>query len=275
MSARFLVKALYFLLIIQSPISAQVIVTGTVKDVGGKPLTRALVRVFDGPHPIGLAPEPADLQGQFRIRVEVQTVDRLRCEVSATGYVTERRNLVVSKGIANTGEIRLSHVKGLRLGALSAIESGDGRFTYIDVLVQNEGESTVEVASQSLRGTARAETECSSPAPTIMFSVSDTVEQDRVRVTVGEQDSAKKDQIKATGKLEMLPCRQMRLELVIPTTYLISPGEKLKLRFAVPTVMHDPEKQRTSVSLNAWDSLQLSLSLGDGSTVSAGLREEP
>lgn len=268
-----LVAVVVVLLTCEGRADATLLVSGRVVTATGEPIPEATV-VLLGRGGRLRPPIAVELLGDFRLELTETTESYLRCEVSAPDYLPLRTNVLIVKGIANAGELRLHRKAPVSLGQLQVLVANGGEKFFIDVFATKHGEHPVEVQAIELEGNSRKTTNCLDYAPALMFELSPIVRLQRsgsvgdASVAIVDPRTSGKDVVAALVKLEELPCRQLRLRLRVNSTFQLSDPKPEKLRLVIARTLRVRGDQDTRPwHLENWAQLLFRLHLASGATV--------
>jgi hypothetical protein len=194
----------------------------------------------------------------------------LTLDISATGYKPRRVNVDVQDGVAAVGTIALQPIPGIALGKIVYYHPPRSRSEILDVVVRNEDPTNhAQIVAVEVDGTKRATTECFDTAtPIVEFDLTDGGQYGKTKdadmsLTVRVRDS-QPSTLAARGRVAFLPCEQVRLHTRIDYPMGLSAGEQQKLRLELPAISRSGSKQ--ILGLDAWQQLQVSVTLQDGRT---------
>jgi len=242
-------------------------VVGKVVDDSGRPIRTAQVRVR-GSRSLGTAPVEAD--GRFNLSLG-GTEDVVSLDVTAGGYEKRSRKVPVTNGVADAGTLTMKAAKGLSLSSLTVTLSGDGKENHIDVFVANAGDKRAEIVSLRLQARRRPETECLDATPGILFSIHDQLLAGHVAasMTAAAGGGGTPDSVQATGQFITLGCGQRHIDLTLPYSISMEPGEHTKLRVAIPSSLKTSDKASpVQARLDEFAVVSLTLHPASGSDVS-------
>lgn len=245
-------------------------VKGKVLAEGGLPIPTAKVLCFDGPTKLTLVPVPVKLDGSFTFPLPLFNGTHLTCECSAPDFVSTRLTLIVREGVAEAGDISLKKKKTLQADPLSLTYSADGLNTFLDAFLLNDSTAAIEVRKVEVKGTALSVTSCLDLRPTVIFTVTASLplgKSGEVPVNVESPMEEWNDSVLAKGQLEALPCKQERLFLGIDYSFNLQPGEKRKVRIAIPRKLAAAAGQAARADLKEWAFLSVKFFLSEGEPV--------
>jgi hypothetical protein len=246
-----------------------VVVIGQVEDESGRPIATATVRLLSADVPLGLAPEAVDFAGRFQVIHDVDSLDRLTCEIQAPGFESQVRNIVPAQGKGDLGELRLKRRLTLQVDALALNSTADDKFSILDLLLENKAKQNMGIVEETLRGTAKGQTNCADESPTVEVDLGDKLSQAQIK----ERSSGFADDFAVNGRVDFLPCQQTRIDLHIRSLISFKSGETIRLRLAIPQVLKSGANQESRrIALSDWTSLNLTLALSDHSTIEAPVK---
>lgn len=230
----------------------------------------------------------ADLQGKVSLTLDNVRDSNIYCTFSAPGYAPYDLTGVPNRGQVTFATIELVPLLTLSAGPLNVLRSADRKYTVLDTLIHNESGKAIQVTELHLNGTARAQTTCLDPRPSIIYRVKDNLRVSRNNMvaddagaTIESPNSNEKNagywkddaEVNVSGSIERQGCNQARITLTFPYSFSIDKGEAPKIRVAVPQVLHEyAQTGPQSLDLSHWERLDIVFVLGDGSYVSAPLK---
>jgi hypothetical protein len=147
---------------------------------------------------------------------------------------------VVANGTADAGTITMTGAKGLAATAFVVSQSADEKRTQLDVFVQNDGTQPVAVTSVRVQGMRKKETTCLDSTPGLQFIIVDQLWAGRVAAQIEQAKAA--DSVSANGNFLQLGCDQQQIDITVPYPFSLDPGERTKLRVAVPSVLRSSQQ---------------------------------
>jgi len=192
----------------------------------------------------------------------------LTLDISATGYQPRRVNVEIEHGVAAIGAIALQPIPGVALGKIVYYHPPGTQRELLDFVVRNEDRANyAQIVAVEVNGTRRSKTECFDTAtPAIEFDIANgrqfgKTKDAEMSLVVRVKDSHT-NTLAAQGRVEFLPCEQIRLHTRIDYAMRLSPGEEQKIRLELPAISRSGVPK--ILGLDAWAQLQLSVTLADG-----------
>ena len=230
----------------------------------------------------------ADLQGNVSLTLDNVQDANIYCTFSAPGYAPYDLTGVPNRGQVAFAAITLVPLLTVSAGPLSVLRSADRKYTVLDTLIHNESGRAIQVTELHLNGTARVQTSCLDPRPSIIYRVKDNLRvlrnnrvADDAGATIESPNSNEKNtgywkdeaEVNVSGSIERQGCNQARITLTFPYAFSIDAAETPKIRVAVPEVLHEvAQTESQSLDLSEWERVDLTFVLGDGSHISAALK---
>jgi hypothetical protein len=237
------------------------VVVGIVVDENSQPVRTAHVRLrSDDGQTIGAV----GLDGRFAIPLRSEPPSVI-AEITAPGFESRRRTLVLVDGVADAGTVVMKHAQHLTLHSLTVTTSGTGRQHYFDVFVENDSDQALDLVSTSLRASRRRATNCLDATPALQFTVQDDVQAGHVNVTVHDAAAQATDAVAATGTVRSLPCEQQQIDITLPYSFQMKAHERNKVRIAIPSTLRVVDRRAAfPVAWEDFATVTLSFRTGDG-----------
>jgi hypothetical protein len=250
---------------------ASVRIVGTVIDQDSAPLASAAIECMASGRMLTRGAEPVDLGGRFNIQVSSDAT-HVTCKISAHGHQSRTQTAPVRNGEAILPGVKLEKLARLEISSWTKNLTPDGKYLVFDALVSNPSSKPVDVIGLQVNGAALVITNCFDPRPAVAFKVDDRVPLRRVSATdlpttVDLPPTNWSESIAAKGHIELLGCEQKRLTIDINYLLHFDPGNREKLRIALPRRLSVEDENSKVVDLATWEALQIKLRLADGSSI--------
>lgn len=254
------------LLLASNGLAETVRVRGKLQDMEGLPVLAGTVRLRDwsqvlsGQFPI--------VVGMFDIRADVKRKS-ITLLIDALDFHPRIVTLDVTGPDLQLEPLKLQALPGLQLGAMVHHRVPGRTDELIDVLVRNEKPvDDAQVATIRLYGAKRKRTQCLDlrPGATFRFPEAFRLARDStglVALEVRSSESTEVQELSASGRVEVLGCEQVRMELSINYDFVLKARQVERLRIAVPGYV-DAEGVAQALGLGKWDVLVLEVTEQDG-----------
>jgi hypothetical protein len=237
-------------------------VVGKVVDGTGAPVRTAQLRIRGSR---SSAMVVVALNGTFESVLESEEKS-VTVDITAPGFEKRNRTLVVTDGTADAGTVSMVPSKGLSLSGFTVSRSGDGSRNHLDVFVQNDSSRPMAVLSVRVRGMRRNDTECLDATPGLQFSITDQLWDGKVAAAIKAAEAT--DSVAATGEFHQLGCGQQRIDMTMPYSFSLDPGERTKVRIAIPSALRASRRETpVAVRLEKFVVVTMTLHASEGNDV--------
>ena len=246
---------------------AAVRVTGRVVDTNQRGVIGAKV-VLSNPSPPLRKPIPVlGATGAFSADIAF-TGPKLNAEISAPSYVTARKVVIISDGVADVGTVTLNRDTSVSVEAVTHVLTPNGEQQHLDLIVVNDRAKPVEVTSIGVDARRELESRCADPSPGIIFTLQPEGKESWTASLTSKDSAAANgkwtDAFPVAVRLETSGCGNAHLQFALPYSFSLAPAERAKIRLTLPRRIGKPS---VTAELEKWESVVFSLSLSDGTAV--------
>jgi hypothetical protein len=157
----------------------------------------------------------------------------------------------------------------IKIGVPQLLEMAGDKEISLDFFLSNEGNSDIEIRSFRVVGSAIANTTCYDNTPAITAKI-DIPPNGLAVATITDNQTHHEDRVKASGRVELLPCKECRIDLTVPQLFTLAHGEKRKMRVMLPRL--PTSGGRTCRALPDWAILTLQVATSGAGTAEARVR---
>lgn len=225
------------LMTVASSSHAAVRVTGRVVDANQRGVIGAKV-VLSNPSPPLRKPIPVlGATGAFSADIAFAG-PKLNAEISAPSYMTTRKVVIISDGVADVGTVTLTRDTSVSVEAVTHVLTPKGEQQHLDLIVVNDRTKPVEVTSIGLDARRELESTCADPSPGIIFTLQPEGKESWTASLTSKDGAAANgkwtDAFPVVVRLETSGCGNAHLQFALPYSFSLAPAERAKIRLTLP-----------------------------------------
>lgn len=254
--------------------AAEIVISGRVLTGDNEVVHFAKVEIFQNTQPMTFFPEPVDMQGKFKIRLEDFSGTHITCKVSAPNYKPQKLTFLVEYNNVELGDIFLEYFPLVQFSEATHSVAADNSYQSIDLYVSVQSDHPVEVTNVNIFGVRKVDTGCLSGGPNFIININNQISDSIWAASIEEPSASWHESIAINGKVEILSCDQIRMSFLISTAFQINSKNKKKFRVKLPRTISvsKPKLTRRTLDLEFWESMHIEFVLNDGTVISKSLK---
>ena len=224
----------------------------------------AFVELYDGLVPLQEFPLAVSVDGYFAVTLPKE-LNHVTIKFTAPNYLRLTQTVLLpNEKDVELGNVQLSPLPSLKLSSIVSNYSSNNRKNLFDLAISNSSKENVFIKKILITGQRKSKTECFDISKVITIEINERSEGSNAIIRTSGQIPA--DRIAIKGKMEALPCEQMRLQYEIKYGILIGPSENFMVRVILPSEISYLKRKR-KVDLDRWDILAIRFFLENGEII--------